>query len=281
MLTLIAGGGLGNQLFQYAAARAQAIRLGVDLEIDTRFYIRENDGKPKGFWLDRLPIAAFVKRYPQTGRRSAHSLFQRVKRKVYDERRFTIYREPGLGFYADFLDIKDDTIVYGLFQSYRYFIDCIDVIRIETCLAPLTQDTLLDVDPSCHYAIHVRRSDYLSLHQFRMRDAERYYEEAIARVRQDVPEAKFLVFSDDPQWCSSQRVFQDSCLIYEDPSTSDGADLSIMSQCKGHIIANSSFSLWAALIHDSPEKLVIAPRVWIGGHTTRDLELIKPNWITL
>lgn len=198
-LTMVCGGGLGNQLFQYAAGRAQARRLNTELVLDTRFYPPDADGTSKGFWLHRLPIAANVVRYPAAGIWAAHSFPSRLKRKIWDEAVFPVYREPALGFNKNFRSIGPRTICYGYFQSYKYFEDQIEDIRREISIER-PRDNYYDMILSwlrveSVASVHVRRTDYLSDKNFEMENPEEYYARAMNYIGDKVK--KFLVFSDD------------------------------------------------------------------------------------
>ncbi len=102
-------------------------------------------------------------------------------------------------------------------------------------------------------AIHVRRGDYVG-HDFYVDLSETsYYEDAMALF----PNEKFLVFSDDIEWCKKQEMFH-GCEFSE--GNDEVEDMNLMASCKAHIIANSSFSWWAAYISPISEK-VVAPSV--------------------
>ena len=82
----------------------------------------------------------------------------------------------------------------------------------------------------------------------------------------------FFIFTDDKEWC--KKHFKGRCFsvveLEEGPKT-DIAEMMLMSKCKHHIIANSSFSWWAAWLNDAPEKLVIAPSKWINHKDMDDI----------
>ena len=124
-------------------------------------------------------------------------------------------------------------------------------------------------------AIHVRRGDYVNQPQFHpVCDAE-YYRKAMEYF----PNESFCVFSDDPEWCKQQEVFK-NCFIVE--NSTEAYDLQWMSQAKGNIIANSSFSWWGAYLIKNGGT-VICPERWFGvNYSHYSMSDLRPTeWIQL
>lgn len=112
-------------------------------------------------------------------------------------------------------------------------------------------------------SIHVRRGDYVNNSFYVDLFEDGYYERAMRKFKRD---EKFLVFSDDIQWCRSQEIFK-NCEFVE--SGVDWEDLNVMASCKDNIIANSSFSWWAAYINKNPIKKIVAPMGWYNDGVER------------
>lgn len=144
------------------------------------------------------------------------------------------------------------------FQDPAYFDEYADEIR-----------TLFgqDIKPIDMVAIHVRRGDYVNNPFYVDLTKTGYYEQAMA----EFPDASFLVFSDDIEWCKRQAIFKDCEFSGQDELT----DLNLMAGCKGIIMANSSFSWWGAFLGDQNKK-VIAPKLWYADGEERTKLL--PNW---
>ena len=126
-------------------------------------------------------------------------------------------------------------------------------------------------------ALHVRRADYVGLtHAFVPLSID-YYRAAMRLFPQ---ESHFVVFSDDPAWCREAFKEERVEVISGNPGY---ADLYLMSACGHQIIANSSFSWWAAYLNPNPQKRVVAPKHWFGpalaANDTRDL--IPPEWVRI
>lgn len=132
-----------------------------------------------------------------------------------------------------------------------------------------------DIPPLCNrVAIHVRRGDYVNNKFYvDLMDTD-YYERA---MKEFPAGTKFLVFSDDIEWCEKQPIFKDCEFSYG----SELEDLNMMASCKGHIIANSSFSWWGAwLCPDYPNNKVIAPKAWYAdGDNSRTI--LPGHWVRI
>lgn len=178
--------------------------------------------------------------------------------------------------------------VIGLFQTERYFDFCEAEVRRLFAPHPHLMQQLeqrygeLLTQKTC--SIHVRRGDFLGHDWFRDISKDGYYDRAIAQFDNDTT---FVCFSDNIPWC--KRTFQDD-RFYFVQGQRDIADLFLMSMCKSHIIANSSFSWWGAWLDPNPSKRVVAPQQWIvpkesapmklPGQIYPDIcDLIPPTWL--
>ena len=226
-------GWLGNQMFQYAATCALALHRGVP-------------------W-------AFPKNRPDL-----HAIFN-LSAVVTPERR-SRYDEPHFHHDPAFWNLPDGTELSGYFQSEKYFAPYADEIRREFAFSAQSEvgdmiQNLVDItreEPGT-VSIHVRRGDYLSFPEHHPPLTMDYYREAMSRF----PDARFLVFSDDPGWCLLN--FRDAGYDVEiSTGRSAAEDMALMAACDHHIIANSSFSWWGAWLGRNPEKRVIAPAAWFG-----------------
>ena len=255
-------GRLGNQLFQIAATIGAARRNGFECVFPPWPY-----------------AICFAYPIPQ----SANTPIART------------FRERSFPFQETILSGPTDLL--GFFQSERYFAHCEQEIRhFFTARRELVQQLQVTfghllATKTC--SIHVRRGDYVSRvpRLFAELAASDYYEKAIACFDKDT---RFLVFSDDLPWC--RQRFQGERFVFNE-GLRDIADLFLMASCRGHIIANSSFSWWAAWLDPRPDKQVIAPLAWFAGeyadssipfragplhrgfHDTRDL--IPESWTRL
>ncbi len=152
--------------------------------------------------------------------------------------------------------------------------------------APSTHDSeiLKRIADQCSVSVHVRRGDYVS-----QRSAAavhgvcslQYYRSALAAISRTLHDPQFFVFSDDARWTREYLTFPGPATFvdHNGPATAF-QDLLMMSRCKHHVLANSSFSWWGAWLNPSPDKSVVAPRHWFAdGRETKDLT--PAEWIRL
>ena len=256
--------GLGNQLFQYAAARRLALRHSTALKLDLSHF---PEGCHRLYGLDRFAIAAEPA--------SAEEL------EVLSLRaNFPADQLGGMGNYHDYhkihenldevLRLPDCMVLEGYFQSELYFVDIAHQICQELTLrypprAKAEAMFLRILSSPCSVGIHVRRGDYLSAPGFGLLPIS-YYQNALSHLKAQLgvtPEV--FVFSDDPRWCQSDLDLGGPFQIFEGNELEPHDDLRLMSVCRHNIIANSSFSWWAAWLNRNPAKVVIAPRTFGGA----------------
>lgn len=237
-------GRLGNQMFQYASLRGIAANRGFDFCIPPE----------KSFGMFDPNV-----RYSSN---NIHNTFNLSHVKC-DTSTHRLVQESGYHFDQELFDTCEDNVdLYGYFQSEKYFKHIEDEIRKDFKFSQELVDQCVefikDIDSSGEIiSLHIRRGDYLQLQSFHPVPSIQYYIEALKQF----PDVPVFIFSDDTDWCSMRQEFNsDRFLISE--SNSVDFDMCLMSMCKYHIIANSSFSWWGAWLSDS--KKVIAPKVWFG-----------------
>jgi hypothetical protein len=270
MITVNVKGGLGNQMFQYACGRALALRNNDAL----RLVRSEYDGDTaRQFSLTEFNIVAnlddntrvsFITRWKE-----------RLKQKISGD--FQVAFNPKI------LTLSGNIYLDGYFQSERYFKDQEYLIREDlTPKTPLTADLTglaADIDNDQQaVSLHVRRGDYLNNKDFGNIASKKYYELAVTHIKAHVPEAKFYVFSDDITWCQSELALNSQAIFVSRPELRDFEELNLMSRCKHHIIANSSFSWWGAWLGNNPSKIVIAPKRWSNQHEEWYRDIIPSTW---
>ena len=281
-------GGLGNQMFQYAAGRALADRLGAELLLDTRAFEHAlafraytryayalSPFKPRA----RLATPADLKNWPvwvvEIGMRL------RFVRPLFRRWHF----ESAITYDPSLRTLHEPVCLVGYWQSERYFIDIADRIRADFTLAqPMSDDNsrLLELARSAgSVGLHVRRGDFVSLNdaaQVHGLCSVDYYRRAISLVRNRCPECHFLVFSDDPEWARAELPLDPSAVFVTGNEQRPEQDLALMSACKHHIIANSSFSWWAGWLGYSPDQIVIAPSPWYASAKLDARDLAVSRW---
>jgi len=278
---------------QYAAVRAQAKRLGVDLEIDTLFCGYGAGDDSFSFWLDTLPIKARVITYPASGMRSAHGLLRRSYRKLFWPLLWSRYVQPTWDNDSRFFAIRPRTIVSGYFQSLFYLLPRDDEILGELSLwnvaTPRIKQYAQSIARQTTVSVHVRRGDAVRRHgegdvlPVWQPSHLAYFETAMDLIRGKIANPTFLIFSDDIEWCKQAGIFGKDCEFIETNRFGDNPaiDLLLMSNCRHHIMSNSTYSWWAAWATLDEDKICILPEKWTPQHGTADLGLVYRNWITL
>ncbi|MBE7734527.1 alpha-1,2-fucosyltransferase [Devosia faecipullorum] len=278
MISVQLTGGLGNQMFSYAAALSAATRLRTDLGI-----IRERNVPDRPYLLDKLQVPQnFVSPAFARGR------FSRRISRLLDRR---TYREPSFFYDEKFNRIPDGTTIEGYFQSWRYFDGVDSEVRnhfsikekldgMNALLAERIQGT------SNAISLHVRRGDYLKPAHAGTHGvlSIEYYRRAVGYIKAFVPNATFFVFSDDMDWAAQNIVPNYPAVAVVGNNNKPWADMALMSLCNHHIIANSSFSWWGAWLNAKQDKKVIAPRQWFSEGAMRrnnTCDLYPADWCLL
>jgi hypothetical protein len=293
MIVAELAGGLGNQMFQYAACRAVADRLGVELGLDLR-KLRSPNGRAYGLGHFNIRATELSDR-DLRGVRGPRSWRGHVRRGPADvvsrwwhrpahgHLRPVIYQDFP---YSDVLTRVDDgTWLSGFWQSERYFADIGDRLRADLTLKTVSAETArrhaaiqaLDYP----VAVHVRRSDYARVATTRADHglcSTRYYDAAMSEIRAREPSAWFVFFSDEPEWVRTHLRRPRSTVLAPPDSGSPHEDLYLMTRCRAQIIANSSFSWWGAWLAPRPS-LVIAPKRWMRAHWVPQEDIVPRGWL--
>jgi hypothetical protein len=281
-------GGLGNQMFQYAAGRALADRLGTELLLDTRAfghalafqaYTRRAYALAPFRLRARLATSQDLKGWPVWI--AEIGLRLRLVRPL--SRRW--YFESGISYDPGMLAVREPVYLVGYWQSAHYFNDVADGIRADITLREPLRDANAELLRLARapgsVGLHVRRGDFASLKnatQVHGLCSIGYYERAIQLLESSCPECRFLVFSDDPHWARAELPLSPSTIFVTGNEANPACDLALMRACKHHIIANSSFSWWAAWLGYSPGQIVIAPTPWYASPKLDARDLTVPGW---
>ena len=267
MIRVVLLGRTGNNLFQYALGRVLAEKHGVPLVLDASWFNEQGWAEVSHFL--KLPVGARVVRCCSVGARALRNL---TGRHYWEFRGVPVLRESSddQSFDRSFLDAPADCMLFGYFQSPLYFESMADRLRSELngLIAGPANPSATERDklsaPGA-VAVHVRRKDYLNLPVFHVCDME-YYREAMRRMRASLPGVRFFIFSDDPEWCRSEFREADQEVV-DDPDAAANPlhDLHLMSLASHHIIANSSYSWWAAWLGHKAGQQVWMPARWYAG----------------
>ena len=282
--TVRLSGGLGNQLFQYAAGRALSLRSGANLLLDVSFYLRKRR-RQRQLDIARFPIcgtlvpAASDDRAGRWMRALGYSLRNAL-------RPGTTYREPHASFDDEFPRLRAPVTIDGYFQSEKYFRDYSAVIREDLSIPeptdPATRRIGERIKSDEGTSLHVRRGDYVTdpkASETYVACSPDYYHAAMERIEGSGP---VFVFSDDISW-AKENLRDVKPLVFPEgaPSRSAMDDFWLMSQARNHIIANSTFSWWSAWLAVPDRGVTVAPAAWFKDAGAVDVDLIPESWIRL
>ncbi len=286
-------GGLGNQLFQYSAGKSLAKKLGVPLILDLGNY---KDSK-RPYALDIFDINPRIATIEEIEQAKRGEIFRKIAHKISARLEnpvsyilllitgFYVFKEPYSHFYPDFFRLPKNSLLRGNWQSQKYFENIIDDLRNELvfrsdikekCLEMLSQISSIN-----SVSIHVRREDYLDKPEKYPVCSIEYYKEAVKILEQKISEPVYFIFSDDTKWFKGNMGFIKNAIFISDKTYRDCDEFFLMSLCKHNIIANSSFSWWAAKLGKNRDKLVIAPKMWFGGHIKDTMDIVPSSWIKI
>lgn len=275
MVIVHVSAGLGNQMFQYALYCTYVER-GLKAKIELSAY--STRGERRKYELEKVfglqpPVASALElEYIKVVAATRKKLFRQPYKEAHEN----------FGYWNSAIKEISSGYANGYWQSEKYFIDIQEKIRLQFKFPPVTDAknlAMLQQIESCQsVSVHIRRSDYLQNENWAI--GLPYYHRAIALMKSKFSSLEFFVFSDDIDW--AKQNFPGAAFHFVDFNSGENSfrDMQLMSRCRHHIIANSSFSWWGAWLNPDPEKVVIAPERWIPGiNGTRDI--LPVNWIKL
>ena len=286
-------GGLGNQLFCYAAARRLALFNQVELVIDDVSGFVRDTLYQRQYLLDKFQIP--VRKATSSERLEPFERYRRgvqkwlARNKPFVERQYL--EQEGVDFDPRLLDFRVKGTVYldGLWQSEAYFKDVEATIRNDLCMTPPTdpqnRDMAEHIQQSNAVAVHVRWFNAPGSDNTHNTSLD-YYQHAITLMDEQVPAAHYFLFSDDPVAASrnislpAQRM---TCVSHNKGDENAYADLWLMTQCQHFITANSTFSWWGAWLSPYLNKKVITPDPALLDNTNfwRARGMVPDEWLRL
>jgi Glycosyl transferase family 11 len=294
MIVVKLAGGMGNQMFQYAAGRHLAEKHQTSLKLDL------------GFLLDRTPKKDFVYRdydlsvfniqedfarpnevvnfgkYRRMGR-GLHMIRQKINPNLP-----LFVREDPFRFDRSYFQIPAHAYLEGYWQSEEYFKDIEPIIRKEFSFRDVLDqrgcEMAARIREVASVCVNVRRADYVTIKAAQEHhgvcDMD-YFLEAVELVSEKVIKPHFFIFSDDIAWCRNNfRLDYPLTIVTHDYAGKRfGQYLHLMTQCENYIIPNSTFGWWAAWLNPNPDKIVVAPLQWYSNLRMDSRHLVPPEWI--
>lgn len=282
--------GLGNQLFQYATGRHLALKNNTGLYLDLSYYdYYDETDTLRSFKLSHF---SFAYKVLQQSPLEYVSKATRLLPKRSLPPLVLFLKEKQFHFEPSVVEARANCIILdGYWQSEAYFRDTKQVIRQELMPASAPSPEFdyykqqIGNTPTA-VSVHVRRGDYVSHPEFSKRFGFvglDYYEQALKRLNEQHKNTRLYLFSDDHAWVHEHLPLPDNTVFVKNTGPdADVADLTLMSHCRHHIIANSSFSWWGAWLNPHTDKLVISPRQWYKQQPTWNTkDLLPSSWMAL
>jgi hypothetical protein len=248
-------GQLGNQMFQFAAT------LGVARYTGVTYTIPNHDEVIVDALGNKLRIELF-------------DCFDIKPENTGILKTDYVVAEKGFEFDSSVLSSSRevDYTLHGFFQTEKYFKHCARELREQFSFKNHIVEECNDIIEECFdnpIALHIRRGDFLINSGNHYNQSLDYYEKALSKFDS---KRQVVIFSDDPQWCVEQKLFESDRFIVSS-GNDPYVDLYLMTQCNDFIIANSTFSWWGAWLSNKGK--VIAPKKWFGPNNahlnTKDL----------
>ena len=282
-------GGLGNQLFQYAAGRQLAHIHNTIVKLDTTAYYY---GGPRQFELshfniqENIAVTAEIKKLTEVKQNRLQKLFYPLLHS-HPKLSPNHIKYNKIPYKAAFFKLPDNIYLEGYWSSEKYFNDINDIIHLEfTFKKPLdetNQKFAEQITAVNSVSLHIRRGDYTEdskAAQSHGLCSMQYYRDCIEYIIQKVNTPYFFIFSDRPDWVRNNlRLSHPAVYISHNAGSKDYEDMRLMSLCKHNIIANSTFSWWAAWLNSNPQKIILAPKKWFADKKFNIDDIIPAGWI--
>jgi hypothetical protein len=286
-------GGLGNQLFQYAAARALSLRSGTTLKMDIGdSLIRDDHNRIYG--LQHFNIKADLASPEEIDHLLGKPWVRKATKYLQNKTGLALHPTWWNQTYmyhqnydrALMKPVKNDVYLNGYWQDENFFKDYRQVIleELQVRYEPDTVNRQIMQKMASVNAVslHVRRGDALS-HPVSVKiyklPSEEYYRKAIAHIAAKVKNPHFFVFSDDIPWCRENlSTGFPTEFVDHNGDTKNYEDIRLMSHCRHHITANSTFSWWGAWLNPAEDKVVTSPAEWFQLPKMNRNNIVPANW---
>ncbi|MDX2191527.1 MAG: alpha-1,2-fucosyltransferase [Bacteroidota bacterium] len=289
MIIVAIGGGLGNQLFEYAFGYSLSKKLNTTLKLDLSGFESGNYITKREFTLNRfnincdLALAEDIMRIKHT---HTPKLVKSIYKRIFPYYQQWIVEEKEFGFDPNYLNIPDNRFILGVWHSYKYFDNYKEEILSQIQLREIQKLASKSIfqeitnNPNA-VAVHIRRGDYLIqplyLNRHGLCDIS-YYKKASEIIESKISNPTYYIFSDDINWAITNLSFLRKNIPVSTLGLADYEELIVMSKCKHHIIANSSFSWWGAYLGQHEKQIVVAPKNWFAGENIDENNLFLPFW---
>lgn len=280
-------GGLGNQMFQYAAGLAVASVGSQELKLDITGYDDPryvNANTPRTYRMHAFNLSSIIATIAEVEKaKNPLGIFSKILRAFSQRILNKHYVDYTPNFYK-----KRRNYIEGYFQSEKNFLVVKDKVLKEFTLKKEFESEVLaekiKIDKEKSVSVHIRRGDYVSDPKTNKSHgvcSKEYYDKAMSLVRTKIESPVFYFFSDDIEWVKKEFGEHPDYKYVSNPKLEDYEELILMSSCAHNIIANSSFSWWGAYLNNNPSKIVIAPKKWVNKEPDPHPNIIPEGWVRL
>lgn len=268
-------GGLGNQMFQYALYM-QLKASGKNVKIDDITEYKGRNARP-------IRLSVFGAKYPTPTETEMKCLtdsyldiVSKIRRKLTGRKTAEYMEHSSQRFDEKVLEM-DRAYLVGWWQSEKYFknikekvIDAFTFRQMQ--LSEEMQRYKEAMENTNSVSVHIRRGDYLLVDEvYGGICTEEYYEKAMKKMEEEVPDCHFFVFTNDVPWVKEHMSGANVTVVEGNDEDNGYIDMYLMTCCKHYILANSSFSWWGCYLNTSRDKKVIAPKKWANGRECPDV----------
>lgn len=289
MIVIILAGGLGNQMFEYAAARAMSLRVGTDLVLNTRMGFERDKVYHRVFALDAFNIKYSKNRLLSFDFPYGYVL-ERISRRIGRHVLCPWYRY----IYEGKITIEElrntvnlsNVIMSGVWVGQEYFSDYVDAIRQDfTVSKQLPPEVLYYEKMILESSIPVVAMGvriYQEIKDEKLRKESffyyngNYFERALAYLKEKIGVFKLLIFTQAEEWVKDNVYIEGIDWEFVHTAQSDATavyDMHIMSLCHHYILSDSSFYFWSCWLNPSADKIVTIPEKWSN--------CVSQEWIRL
>lgn len=292
MIATQISGGLGNQMFQYATARSLAAKHEAEVRLDLSWFDQTNNQEGSRFF--ELECFNFKQRSMDPSRYllvpHAYGRKGRILLRLGKpfKKKLNHYQEAHYYLNEPVLQAPDNSYLAGHWTTEKYFNDQRGTILNDfTWTSQLYEDSkkVLDNITSSEtpVGVHVRRGDYVSsptTNKYHGVMDIGYYHQAENILKKKFGKLQLFIFSDDQAWVK-RNLKPTSTTSYVEINKKGSDDMRLLKECKHFVIANSTFSWWAAWLGQDPQKTVVAPKQWAQTTAIDTRDVVPKDWLRI
>lgn len=291
MILIKLKGGLGNQMFQYAIGRTLSIRNNTLLCLDvTELNDKSKSHTIRNYELNNFSIKANISTDSYiTYQKKVIGLFVTLLNPFLKKKILKRVIEKRFNYDSTINSCSDNSYLIGYWNSPKYFNEYADIIKKDFSFGLNLDDSdnkiAEKIRSTYSVFIHIRRGDYITNSETNAYHGVcgiEYYNKAVDIILEKNRNVIFFIFTDDPEWVKENfRVNAEFYIVSSESNSNTFRDLYLMTLCKNAIIANSTYSWWAAWLIENHDKIVIAPLKWYANNLIDITDLFPSSWIRI